>query len=87
MGAFWPGIAPGERGVNNAMDAYIKEQYTAKHRAVDAAAQLLEKQASELRRQVHDDAHAAQGCNSRSSLVWPEKHGTTRTVLRRLRPS
>jgi capsular exopolysaccharide synthesis family protein len=41
--------------VNNAMDAYIKEQYAAKHHAVDAATQLLEKQASELRRQVRND--------------------------------
>ena len=38
--------------VNNAMDAYIKEQYAAKHRAVDSANALLEKQAIELRRQV-----------------------------------
>ena len=41
--------------VNNAMDAYIKEQYAAKHRAVDAATRLLGQQASELRRQVHND--------------------------------
>jgi succinoglycan biosynthesis transport protein ExoP len=40
--------------VNNAMDAYIKEQYAAKHRAVDSANALLEKQAADLRRQVHD---------------------------------
>jgi polysaccharide biosynthesis transport protein len=40
--------------VNNAMDAYIKEQYAAKHRAVDSANALLEKQAGDLRRQVHD---------------------------------
>jgi succinoglycan biosynthesis transport protein ExoP len=40
--------------VNNAMDAYIKEQYAAKHRAVESATQLLEKQAAELRHQVHD---------------------------------
>jgi uncharacterized protein involved in exopolysaccharide biosynthesis/Mrp family chromosome partitioning ATPase len=38
--------------VNNAMDAYIKEQYAAKHRAVESATSLLEKQATELRRQV-----------------------------------
>jgi succinoglycan biosynthesis transport protein ExoP len=38
--------------VNNAMDAYIKEQYAAKHRLVDTANALLEKQAAELRRQV-----------------------------------
>ena len=40
--------------VNNAMDAYIKEQYAAKHRAVESATKLLEKQATDLRRQVHD---------------------------------
>jgi succinoglycan biosynthesis transport protein ExoP len=38
--------------VNNAMDAYIKEQYAAKHRAVESANSLLQKQASDLRRQV-----------------------------------
>ena len=38
--------------VNNAMDAYIKEQYAAKHRLVDTATALLEKQAADLRRQV-----------------------------------
>ena len=38
--------------VNNAMDAYIKEQYAAKHRAVESATNLLERQAGELRRQV-----------------------------------
>jgi succinoglycan biosynthesis transport protein ExoP len=38
--------------VNNAMDTYIKDQYAAKHRAVDNANNLLEKQATELRRQV-----------------------------------
>jgi polysaccharide biosynthesis transport protein len=38
--------------VNNAMDAYIKEQYAAKHRAVDSANGLLEKQAADLRREV-----------------------------------
>jgi polysaccharide biosynthesis transport protein len=38
--------------VNNAMDAYIKEQYAAKYRAVDSATALLEKQADVLDRQV-----------------------------------
>jgi succinoglycan biosynthesis transport protein ExoP len=38
--------------VNNAMDGYIKEQYAAKHRLVDTATALLEKQSAELRRQV-----------------------------------
>jgi succinoglycan biosynthesis transport protein ExoP len=38
--------------VNNAMDGYIKDQYSAKHRLVDNANALLEKQSGELRRQV-----------------------------------
>jgi polysaccharide biosynthesis transport protein len=38
--------------VNNAMDVYIKDQYAAKHRMVDNATALLDRQASELRRQV-----------------------------------
>jgi succinoglycan biosynthesis transport protein ExoP len=38
--------------VNNAMDVYIKDQYATKHRAVDSAIGLLEKQAADLRRQV-----------------------------------
>jgi polysaccharide biosynthesis transport protein len=37
---------------NNAMDAYIKEQYAAKYRAVESATALLEKQAGLLRKQV-----------------------------------
>ena len=40
--------------VNQAMDVYIKEQYAAKHRAVESATQLLERQARALRGQVHD---------------------------------
>ena len=39
--------------VNNAMDVYIKDQYAAKHRQVDRANELLERQARELRQQVH----------------------------------
>jgi uncharacterized protein involved in exopolysaccharide biosynthesis/MinD-like ATPase involved in chromosome partitioning or flagellar assembly len=38
--------------VNNAMDVYIKDQYAAKHRMVDHANELLEKQAGDLRQQV-----------------------------------
>jgi succinoglycan biosynthesis transport protein ExoP len=38
--------------VNNAMDAYIKEQYAAKHRLVDTANAVLKKEADDLRRQV-----------------------------------
>ena len=38
--------------VNNAMDIYIKNQYAAKHKAVDVATQWLEKRAGELRHEV-----------------------------------
>ena len=38
--------------VNNAMDAYIKSQYAAKHRAVDRATALLDARAAELRKEV-----------------------------------
>jgi len=38
--------------VNNAMDAYIKNQYATKHRMVDHANELLEKQAAGLRQEV-----------------------------------
>ncbi|HEX3574764.1 MAG TPA: hypothetical protein VHU42_09205 [Rhodopila sp.] len=38
--------------VNNAMDTYIKDQYFAKHRLVEAATGILEKEATDLRRQV-----------------------------------
>ncbi len=38
--------------VNNAMDVYIKDQYAAKHRMVDHANEVLDKQAAELRREV-----------------------------------
>ncbi|HEY3845476.1 MAG TPA: AAA family ATPase, partial [Acetobacteraceae bacterium] len=41
--------------VNNAMDIYIKDQYAAKHRAVDKATEWLDKRAAELRREVHDN--------------------------------
>lgn len=39
--------------VNNAMDAYIKDQYAVKHRMVDAATKLLRKQKSDLTAEVH----------------------------------
>ncbi|HBK04546.1 MAG TPA: hypothetical protein DDZ81_01645 [Acetobacteraceae bacterium] len=39
--------------VNNAMDAYIKDQYAAKHRMVEAATGLLRKQKAELASEVH----------------------------------
>lgn len=38
--------------VNIAMDAYIKEQFAAKHRAVDTATRLLRTQSDQLRQQV-----------------------------------
>ncbi len=38
--------------VNNAMDTYIKDQYFAKHKLVDAATSLLQREAADLRRQV-----------------------------------
>ncbi len=38
--------------VNNAMDTYIKDQYFVKHKLVEAATSLLEKEAADLRRQV-----------------------------------
>ena len=40
--------------VNNAMDIYIKDQYAAKHRAVDRATEWLDKRSAELRKDVHD---------------------------------
>lgn len=38
--------------VNNAMDAYIKDQFAAKHRAVDNATRLLREQSDKLRQDV-----------------------------------
>lgn len=38
--------------VNNAMDIYIKDQFAAKHKAVDVATAWLEKRAAELRSEV-----------------------------------
>ncbi len=40
--------------VNNAMDAYIKEQYGAKRRAVENATKLMEARAAQLRAKVRD---------------------------------
>lgn len=39
--------------VNNAMDAYIKDQYAAKHRMVETATELLRRQKSDLASEVH----------------------------------
>jgi succinoglycan biosynthesis transport protein ExoP len=38
--------------VNNAMDTYIKDQYLVKHKLVESATSLLEKEAADLRHQV-----------------------------------
>ena len=38
--------------VNNAMDVYVKDQFAAKHRAVDRATEWMEKRAAELRVEV-----------------------------------
>jgi succinoglycan biosynthesis transport protein ExoP len=54
--------------VNNAMDAYIKEQYAAKHRAVESATRLLEKQANDLRKQVHNAEERVSGYRSEHGL-------------------
>jgi capsular exopolysaccharide synthesis family protein len=54
--------------VNNAMDAYIKEQYAAKHRAVESATRLLEKQATDLRKQVHNAEERVSGYRSEHGL-------------------
>ncbi len=40
--------------VNNAMDIYIKDQYAAKHRAVDRATEWLDKRVAVLRQEVSD---------------------------------
>ncbi|MFO1023944.1 MAG: AAA family ATPase [Acetobacteraceae bacterium] len=55
--------------VNNAMDVYIKDQYAAKHAAVDRATALLERQAGDLRKQVAsiEESIAAYRSNHRLS--------------------
>ncbi len=60
--------------VNNAMDAYVKDEYAAKHRAVDRATEWLERRAAELRVQVRQqedriaayraDHHLSQGMHA-----------------------
>jgi capsular exopolysaccharide synthesis family protein len=62
--------------VNNAMDAYIKEQYAAKHRAVESATGLLEKQARDLRRQVHDAEEHMSAFRSEHALSQGMHAGT-----------
>ena len=62
--------------VNNAMDAYIKEQYAAKHRAVESATNMLEKQATELRRQVRQVEERMSGYRSEHALSMGMHAGT-----------
>ena len=62
--------------VNNAMDAYIKGQYAAKHRAVDSATALLEKQANELRRQVRQVEERMSAYRSEHALSQGMHAGT-----------
>ncbi len=55
--------------VNNAMDIYIKDQYAAKHRAVDRATDWLEKRANELRHEVHDGEDRIAAYRARQGLA------------------
>ena len=64
--------------VNNAMDAYIKEQYAAKHRLVDGATALLQKEASELRQQVRQDEERISAYRDKHALSQGI-HGATDT--------
>ncbi len=54
--------------VNNAMDAYIKDQYAAKHRMVEAATDLLHSQKAELTSEVHRIEEAAAAYRDRHSM-------------------
>ena len=54
--------------VNNAMDAYIKDQYAAKHRLVDTATALLQKEAGDLRQQVRRSEEAIAAYRDRHGL-------------------
>jgi len=55
--------------VNNAMDIYIKDQYAAKHRAVDRATEWLNKRAAELRREVRDGEDRIAAYRARQGLA------------------
>jgi polysaccharide biosynthesis transport protein len=55
--------------VNNAMDIYIKDQYAAKHRAVDRATEWLNKRAAELRSEVHDSDDRIAAYRARQGLA------------------
>jgi capsular exopolysaccharide synthesis family protein len=55
--------------VNNAMDAYIKDQYHAKGRAVERATKWLNDRAAELRRQVSAGEERVAAYRARQGLV------------------
>ena len=62
--------------VNNAMDAYIKDQYAAKHRLVDNATALLQKQAAELRQQVRQAEERTSAYRDKHALSQGMHAGT-----------
>jgi len=55
--------------VNNAMDAYIRSQYAAKHRAVDHATALLNDRAAELRKEVQAGEDRIAAFRARAGLA------------------
>ena len=70
--------------VNNAMDAYIKEQYAAKHRLVDTATALLQKEAAELRQQVRQEEERMAAYRDRHGLSQGIHAGTDTEEITRL---
>jgi polysaccharide biosynthesis transport protein len=55
--------------VNNAMDIYIKDQYAAKHRAVDRATEWLDQRVVDLRQEVHDGEDRIAAYRARQGLA------------------
>ena len=55
--------------VNNAMDIYIKDQFAAKHKAVDVATGWLEKRAGALRREVQSGEDRIAAYRARHGLA------------------
>jgi len=55
--------------VNNAMDIYIRDQYAAKHRAVDRATEWLDKRATELRQEVRNGEDRIAAYRARQGLA------------------
>ncbi|HVC63350.1 MAG TPA: polysaccharide biosynthesis tyrosine autokinase [Acetobacteraceae bacterium] len=55
--------------VNNAMDIYIKDQYAAKHRAVERATEWLNKRAAKLRREVRTGEDRIAAYRARKGLA------------------